>query len=86
MPDRLYTTVGVHPTRCSEFDTEFPTPSEYIQNLKQEFDSNIDKIVALGEFGLDYERTKFCDVETQKKYVCRNFSFPVESSLCGDEF
>ncbi|XP_021945947.1 putative deoxyribonuclease TATDN1 isoform X2 [Folsomia candida] len=66
--DRLYTTVGVHPTRCSEFDTEFPTPSEYIQNLKQEFDSNIDKIVALGEFGLDYERTKFCDVETQKKY------------------
>lgn len=28
---------------------------------------NSDKIVAIGEFGLDYERTQFCDVEQQKR-------------------
>jgi TatD DNase family protein len=66
--DRLYTTIGVHPTRCSEFDEKFLSPMEYIQNLKQEFDLHKSKIVALGEFGLDYDRTKFCDAETQKKY------------------
>jgi len=28
---------------------------------------NSKKIVAIGEFGLDYERTQFCDVEQQKR-------------------
>lgn len=59
--------MGVHPTRCSEFESKFPSPEEYIAGLKQEAESHKDKIVALGEFGLDYERTKFCDVDTQKK-------------------
>lgn len=67
--DRLLSTVGVHPTRCSEFDTKYPSPDEYIGELKEVLDMNKGKIVAIGEFGLDYERTQFCDKETQKKYV-----------------
>ncbi|ODN02090.1 putative deoxyribonuclease TATDN1 [Orchesella cincta] len=66
--DRLWSTVGVHPTRCSEFDTKSASPDEYIKELKAVLESSKGKIVALGEFGLDYERTQFCDVETQKKY------------------
>jgi TatD DNase family protein len=64
----LYCTVGVHPTRCSEFGTH---PSERMRHTQQLLDIISDgmsdgKVVALGELGLDYERTEFCDVETQK--------------------
>lgn len=60
---RLYSTVGVHPTRCSEFLEG--NPEEMMKELiaigkegKAE-----KKIVAVGEFGLDYDRLHFCDKE-----------------------
>lgn len=62
--EKLFTTVGVHPTRCSEF---VENPEQYLSLLRAEYEAEKEKIVALGEFGLDYERTQFCDVETQKK-------------------
>lgn len=65
--DKLLSTIGVHPTRCSEFDSKADSPEAYIKELEVIFDTNKGKIVALGEFGLDYERTQFCDIETQKK-------------------
>lgn len=67
IPDRLLSTVGVHPTRCSEFE-KYSSPHDYIEDLRAVIDQNKEKIVALGEFGLDYERTQFCDVPTQQKY------------------
>ena len=69
---RLYSTVGVHPTRCGEFDEA----EGYMQELvdiavagKAE-----GKVVAIGEMGLDADRTNFCALDTQRKYFTKQLS------------
>ena len=66
--DRLYHTVGVHPTRCSEFESN---PTEYLEKLiaVTQDESKRDKIVAIGEFGLDYDRVNFCP-KVLKQHAC----------------
>ncbi|XP_059477592.1 deoxyribonuclease TATDN1 [Neocloeon triangulifer] len=66
--DRLSCTVGVHPTRCGEFEKS-GDPGKYLQDLEQLIKDGGKKVAAFGEFGLDYERTQFCDKETQMKYL-----------------
>lgn len=63
--DRLYCTVGTHPTRCSEF---LVSPDNYFGQLTQQIEDHKDKVVAIGEIGLDYDRLHFCEPDVQKKY------------------
>ena len=51
--DHLYTTVGVHPTRCGEFETE---PQKHLSELLNLAKENRKKVVAIGECGLGRER------------------------------
>ena len=61
--DRLYSTVGIHPTRCSEFKEE--DTDQVIKELIEvgQKGKEMKKIVAIGELGLDYDRLFFCDKE-----------------------
>ena len=64
---RLYATVGCHPTRCNEFDEFSEGPEGYLCQLKELIETNKEKVVAIGECGLDNDRINFCDTVVQKK-------------------
>ena len=72
--NRLFSTVGVHPTRCNEFEDEkyeFDYLDELIKIAKKGVQKG--KVVAVGECGLDYERFKFSDKQTQLKHFDKHF-------------
>lgn len=101
--ERLYCTVGVHPTRCNEFegtktnnndenkeknenedgDNKTVDPKEYMNQLLEIAKEGIKKkkIVAIGEFGLDYERLFFCEKEIQLKYFDKQFELCEKTGL-----
>lgn len=81
---RLYSTVGVHPTRCNEFDEYEEGGSEaYMDALETVLieGQKEGKVVAVGECGLDYDRLQFCDKTTQKKWFEAQFSLAKKSGL-----
>lgn len=62
----LTMTVGIHPTRCNEFNET--GADEQFELLCNKIEENRSKVTAIGEIGLDYDRLKFCDKEVQLKY------------------
>ncbi|KAM7345574.1 deoxyribonuclease TATDN1 [Cochliomyia hominivorax] len=76
--DRLHVTMGCHPTRCGEF---VPNPDQYYEGLRTKISSNLNKIVAIGECGLDYDRLHFCEKDTQKIYFEKQLKLAEEFKL-----
>ena len=95
----LFTTVGVHPTRCDAFE-DSGDPEGYFERLvdfatrrkrgaepseASEATSSAGKlfgrVVAVGECGLDYDRTQFCAKETQLKWFARHFDIAERTGL-----
>jgi TatD DNase family protein len=78
----LYATVGVHPTRCNEFE-QSNDPEGHLQQLLAlaEEGKRDGTVVAIGECGLDYDRLKFCDKDVQKKYFIRHFELAEKTQL-----
>ncbi|XP_072942523.1 deoxyribonuclease TATDN1 [Epargyreus clarus] len=65
LDSRLFSTVGCHPTRCNDF---VANPEAYLSDMRTLISENRDKVVALGELGLDYDRLHFCSKDVQLKY------------------
>ncbi len=70
LKEKLFITAGVHPTRSNEF---VRNPDDYFASLLKLVQENSEKVVAIGECGLDYDRLHFCTADIQKKSESRKF-------------
>ncbi|KAJ2746336.1 hypothetical protein GGI20_001458 [Coemansia sp. BCRC 34301] len=77
----LYATVGCHPTRTSEASKHPGGAVAYFQALQQLIAANRDKVVAVGECGLDYDRLHFSDKPTQLEHFVRHFELAYATGL-----
>eukprot|EP00438_Fugacium_kawagutii_P033464 Skav230617 [mRNA] locus=scaffold1673:61693:62631:+ [translate_table: standard] len=77
----LCCTVGVHPTRCLEFEDD---PESYLKQLLLVAKEAGDICAAVGECGLDYDRLQFCPRDVQLKYFQRqlvDLAIPLQKPL-----
>jgi TatD DNase family protein len=69
---RLYSTIGIHPTRCDTVFEHLPESScdeSIVAFLDEKFSAAVknNNLVSIGELGLDYDRLQFCPMEVQKR-------------------
>lgn len=81
--DNLYTTVGVHPTRGDEWASHEKGPEAYMHELEMVIQDGLTdgKVVAIGECGLDYDRTQFCTVDVQMACFKEHFKLAEKYKL-----
>jgi TatD DNase family protein len=77
----LYCTVGCHPTRCNEFLTKAASPEAYYAALDKLITENRDVVRAVGECGLDYDRTHFCPADVQRRFFPLHFQLAAKHQL-----
>lgn len=77
----LFATAGCHPTRTSEVESHRDGSDAYFAKLKNLVDSNRDKVVAVGECGLDYDRLHFSGKDVQLKHFVRHFELTEATGL-----
>eukprot|EP01139_Manchomonas_bermudensis_P025304 Amastigsp_a844952_21.p1 type:complete len:306 gc:universal Amastigsp_a844952_21:961-44(-) len=79
---RLFSTVGVHPTRAGEFESSpLGSPEGHLAALLEIVRGNASKVAAVGEFGLDYDRLHFCSKDTQRRYFEMQFELARAAQL-----
>ncbi|KAI0375213.1 Mg-dependent DNase [Pilatotrama ljubarskyi] len=67
----FYATVGCHPTRSKQFDQFRGGPEKYLEELDKLIAANLTgkgRVVAVGECGLDYDRTHFASEDVQRRH------------------
>jgi len=78
--DRLFCTVGVHPTRASQFEGREEKYLADLLKVAQE-GMKLGKVVAIGECGLDYDRLMFCPKDVQLKHFEKHFVLAEKTGL-----
>ncbi|CDO72984.1 hypothetical protein BN946_scf185007.g38 [Trametes cinnabarina] len=67
----FYATAGCHPTRSAQFDKFRGGPEKYLEALDKLIAANLTgkgRVVAVGECGLDYDRTHFAPKDVQRRH------------------
>ncbi|KAL5039691.1 hypothetical protein BDEG_28274 [Batrachochytrium dendrobatidis JEL423] len=80
----LYSTVGCHPTHAQDIENHPKGSQDYFDSLLaliQSEQSSIKRIVAIGECGLDYDRTHFCPIDIQKRHFVGHFQLAHRTGL-----
>ena len=80
---RMFSTCGVHPTRCGAFKDDPRGADGHLESLMALAREGKARgtIVAIGELGLDYDRLEFCDAETQREMFEKQFALSQETGL-----
>ncbi|KAF0852853.1 Sec-independent protein translocase protein TatD (deoxyribonuclease) [Andalucia godoyi] len=81
---QMWTTVGVHPTRARLGESECVRIAGFLKGLRDlgEQDWRLEKIAAIGEVGLDYDRVEFASKEEQS-HVLRSILSAVVPYMPG---
>jgi len=79
--EHFYTTIGVHPCRATEANQSGLEIEKYFLMIRELLDKYKDKIIAIGECGLDYDRFHYSSKEDQLKFFEPHFELARESGL-----